>query len=119
MGPDMAQMFALFRRSCKNLAKESCRTPEPVYKRGRDSSANLAFRDKGADMRLLLAVCATAAMLAVPTQASAWVCRAEGISSTGTGSGRTVERAKASALSRCEASTKLLFPLCTIKSCGR
>ena len=70
-------------------------------------------------MRLFIAAIATAAVLAVPTQASAWVCRADGIASSGTGYGRSVERAKVTALRRCENGTKLPFPLCTIRSCSR
>jgi hypothetical protein len=68
-------------------------------------------------MRLVLAAIATAAMLAVPTQASAWVCRADGFGSTRDGYGLTPERAKFTALRRCERNSAL--HLCTIRWCNR
>jgi hypothetical protein len=68
-------------------------------------------------MRLLFATIATAAMLAVPTQASAWVCRADGIGRTADGAGFTAERAKVVALRRCERGS--LLHVCTIRWCNR
>jgi hypothetical protein len=56
-------------------------------------------------------------MLAVPTQASAWVCRADGFGSTRDGYGLTAERAKFTALRRCERNSAL--HLCTIRWCNR
>jgi len=67
-------------------------------------------------MRLILAAIATTAvLLAAPTSASAWVCRADGLGSSGGGAAGSAARAKFVALRRCERGS--LLHLCTISYC--
>jgi len=66
-------------------------------------------------MRGILAALAIAAALLAPSEASAWVCRAVGVGSAGTGYGYSVVRAKWVALRRCERGSPL--HVCTILWC--
>jgi hypothetical protein len=65
---------------------------------------------------LLATVLLASAMLALaPSEASAWVCRADGFGSSGRGQSRYVEYAKYLALRRCE--YRAAFHICTIRYC--
>jgi hypothetical protein len=68
-------------------------------------------------MRGILATLVIAGALLAPSEASAWVCRAVGVGAAGVGYGYSVERAKFTALRRCE--RRSLLHICTIQYCRR
>jgi hypothetical protein len=78
---------------------------------------NSRGREGGIRMKAKLATLAIAmSLLALaPTQASAWVCRADGFGATAIGRGYSPEQAKFYALGRCE--RRSLLHVCTIRWC--
>jgi hypothetical protein len=66
-------------------------------------------------MKATLVALATIFVLLLPSAASAWVCRADGVGASATARSFTVARAKASALNSCQ--RRSLGHVCTIVYC--
>jgi hypothetical protein len=66
-------------------------------------------------VKLTLAALATALLLVLPSAASAWVCRADGVGASATARSLFISRAKTAALRACQ--RRSLGHVCTIMYC--
>ncbi len=66
-------------------------------------------------VKLTLAALSTAVLIVLPSAASAWVCRADGVGASATARSLFISRAKTAALRSCE--RRSLGHVCTIMYC--